>query len=144
MFVREATVTYKTTRRPECDRPIKSSEEVAKLAEPWVQGQMKEHFYVVLLDAKHKYLCHELVSLGTLDSTHVHPRECFTLAVREQAAAVVFIHNHPSGDPSPSPEDRAVTRRLVQSGEILGIDVLDHIILADGGLYSFRDAGEIS
>ncbi len=142
MRVREATVTYKTTNRPGLNRQIKRSSDIVELARPWVQGKMKEHFFVILLDTKHRYVCHELVSMGTIDSTIVHPREIFTLAVREQAAAVIVMHNHPSNDCNPSTEDRAVTTRLIEAGKILGIDVLDHVIVSDDNSYSFRDNGE--
>jgi DNA repair protein RadC len=143
MLVREAITTYKQTRRPDCDRMINSSRNVAELARPWVGNPLKEHFFVVLLDTKHRYICHELVSLGCLDSSIVHPREVFTLAVKLQAAAVIVIHNHPSGDPEPSAADHVVTRRLTQAGEILGIDLLDHVIITDNSHYSFRDSDEL-
>lgn len=143
MRVREAQVIYETSNRPDCARRITSARAVFNLALPWVLGKMKEHFFVVLLDAKHNYICHELVSVGCLDSSIVHPREVFTLAVREQAAAIIVVHNHPSGDPAPSAEDRAVTRRLEAAGEILGIDLLDHVIIGGQSYASFRDLGEI-
>jgi len=143
MRVREATVTYQTSNRPGIDRQITCARNVVELARPWVLGKMKEYFYVILLDTKHRYVCHELVSMGNLDSSIVHPREVFTLAVREQAAAVVLVHNHPSNDPAPSTEDRVITVRLVKAGEILGIDVLDHLIVTDDHSFSFRDSGEM-
>lgn len=143
MLVREATVIYSQTRRQDCKRRISSSRSVYNLALPWVEGKMKEHFFVILLNTKHDYICHELVSMGNLDSSIVHPREVFTLPVREQAAAVILIHNHPSGDPNPSAEDKAITKRLIAAGEILGINVLDHVIITDNAYISFRDIGEI-
>ena len=81
------------------------------------------------------------ISKGSLSSSIVHPREAFNAAVRESAGAVIFLHNHPSGDPEPSPEDHALTRRLVAAGEILGIRVLDHLIIGDGRYMSFADQG---
>lgn len=143
MMVREATVTYRMTRRTDCDRSIRSSRDVARLATPWVEGEGRERFYVLLVDSQHRYLGHEMVSLGSLSSSIVHPREVFRLAVREQAAGVVLVHNHPSGDPEPSSEDRAVTKRLVAAGEVLDVEVLDHIIIAGDRWWSFRDAGEL-
>jgi len=81
------------------------------------------------------------VSEGSLNQSIVHPREVFAPAVRESAAAVIFVHNHPSGDPSPSREDREITRRLKEAGELLGIRVLDHVIVGDGSYYSFTESG---
>ena len=78
---------------------------------------------------------------GSLTVSIVHPREVFTLAVKESAAAVIFLHNHPSGDPTPSQEDRALTARLVSAGEVLGIRVLDHLVVGDGRYVSFADQG---
>jgi DNA repair protein RadC len=96
-----------------------------------------------LLDAKHALIRDVTVSKGSLTLSIVHPREVFSLAVRESAAAVIFLHNHPSGDPSPSREDRELTARLVAAGEVLGIEVLDHIIIGDGKYVSFADQGWI-
>jgi DNA repair protein RadC len=83
------------------------------------------------------------VSQGTLTASLVHPREVFRAAVQAAAAAVVLVHNHPSGDPTPSQEDHEVTRRLVAAGEVLGIRVVDHVVVADGGFHSFKESGEI-
>jgi DNA repair protein RadC len=106
-----------------------------------LRDKKKETFLVVLLDARHRILREERVSEGSLNSSIVHPREVFAPAVREGAGAVVLVHNHPSGDPSPSEEDVAVTRRLVQAAEFLGIHVLDHVIVGDGDYASFKEAG---
>jgi DNA repair protein RadC len=103
----------------------------------------QEHFIVLLLDTKNRFMAHRIVSRGTLDSSAAHPREVFKEAIRESASAVILMHNHPSGDPEPSPEDRSVTRQLVEAGAILGIRVLDHLILGRGRYYSFRDGGEM-
>jgi DNA repair protein RadC len=100
-----------------------------------------EVFKVILLDAKHAIMRDATVSEGSLTLSIVHPREVFTLAVKESAAAVIFLHNHPSGDPTPSPEDRVLTARLVSAGEILGIRVLDHLVVGDGHYVSFADQG---
>jgi DNA repair protein RadC len=101
----------------------------------------KEMFRCALLDTKNKIISDEVVSIGSLSASIVHPREAFKSAIRESAAAVIFIHNHPSGDIKPSQEDILLTRRLVQAGEVLGIQVLDHIIIGDGSHFSFRDNG---
>jgi DNA repair protein RadC len=98
----------------------------------------RESFHVVLLDGRHRMMAVEAVSLGTLTASLVHPREVFREAIRRAAAAMLLVHNHPSGDPSPSQEDRDVTRRLEAAGELLGIRVLDHVIVAEDGYFSFR------
>lgn len=101
----------------------------------------RESFHVLLLDGRHRLITSEVVSVGTLTASLVHPREVFRSAIREAAAAVVLVHNHPSGDPTPSGEDRAVTERLRSAGELIGIEVVDHVIVAAGGHFSFREAG---
>jgi DNA repair protein RadC len=106
-----------------------------------LRDRKREMFLVVLLDARHRILREEIVSEGSLTSSIVHPREVFLPAVRESAGAVVFVHNHPSGDPRPSEEDVAVTRRLVDASELLGIRVLDHVIVGDGSYASFKEEG---
>jgi len=108
---------------------------------PRLRGAPQEEFHVVLLDARHCMVRSVLVSRGTLTASLVHPREVFGPALREAAAAVVLVHNHPSGDPSPSAEDRQLTDRLVRVGELLGIPVLDHVIVADRGFASLRELG---
>ena len=123
--------------------PITCSRQVAEHLGPQLADAEMELFVGLMLDTKHRPL--ELVELsrGSLDSTIVHPRECFRLAVKVGAAATIFAHNHPSRDVSPSAEDRAVTRRLVACGELLGIEVLDSVILGRNSYFSFRDAGEL-
>jgi len=105
----------------------------------------KERFWVVLLNTKHRYLMHTEVSVGTVSAALVHPREVFSPAVREGASSILCLHNHPSGEPDPSAEDRELTRRLVECGKLLGIEVLDHVIVGNGTgrWFSFRDAGEL-
>ncbi len=100
-----------------------------------------EQFRVVLLDGKHRFLRDELVSQGTLTSSPVHPREVFGPAIRHSAAAVVLVHNHPSGDPSPSADDLEITRRLCDVGALVGIRVLDHVVVGDGSYASFAERG---
>ncbi len=101
----------------------------------------KEVFILVMCDAKNRVQRDETVSTGSLSLNIVHPREVFRPAVREAASSVFFLHNHPSGDPAPSPEDRELTTRLVQAGRIMGIRVLDHVIIGRGKYYSFADQG---
>lgn len=93
------------------------------------------------LDTKHCVIADEVVSIGSLDASIVHPREIFKSAVKRSASAILCVHNHPSGDPSPSPEDIAVTRRLCEAGKLLGIDVLDHIVIGDGRYISLQAQG---
>jgi DNA repair protein RadC len=106
-----------------------------------LRDSRKELFLVLLLDGKNRITRKVQISEGSLNQSIVHPREVFAPAVRESAAAVIFIHNHPSGDPAPSREDREITRRLKEVGDLLGIKVLDHIIIGDGNFYSFVEAG---
>jgi len=108
-----------------------------------LRDRPQECFIALLLDGRHRVTGEALVSQGTLTSSLVHPREVFHRAVREAAAALVLVHNHPSGDPEPSGEDHEVTRRLARAGEILGIRVVDHVIVAERGYYSFGDKGEL-
>ena len=102
-----------------------------------------EQFLLLLLDGKNRISRRVTISHGSLNQSIVHPREVFAPAVRESAAAVLFVHNHPSGDPSPSREDCEITRRLKEAGELLGIRVLDHVIIGDGSYYSFVESGTL-
>lgn len=101
--------------------------------------EKKELFKALLLDSKGGILSKETISVGDLSSSIVHPRETFKSAVRRSAASVLFVHNHPSGDPTPSKEDIIVTRRLVEAGDILGITVLDHVVIGDGTYVSLKE-----
>jgi DNA repair protein RadC len=101
----------------------------------------KEYFLTLLLDGKNRIIKRVQVSEGSLNQSIVHPREVFSPAVKETAAAVILVHNHPTGDPAPSSEDIAITRRLKEAGEIMGIKVLDHIIIGDGAYLSFVERG---
>ncbi len=98
---------------------------------------------VLLLDGRHRVMSESQISQGTLTASLVHPREVFCEAVRSAAAAIVLIHNHPSGDPTPSAEDLEVTRRLVSAGEVLGIRVVDHVVVAEHGYHSFEENGQL-
>jgi DNA repair protein RadC len=120
-----------------------SSQEVVHYFRQTLKDRKKEIFRCFLLDTKNRVIKDEEVSVGSLTASLVHPRETFKAAIRESAAAVIFVHNHPSGDIKPSQEDLLLTRRLVQAGEVLGIQVLDHIIIGDGSHFSFRDSGMI-
>ena len=120
---------------------ITSSRDLFAHYHPTLRDLRHEVFKVVLLDAKHAIMRDATVSEGSLTLSIVHPREVFTFAVKESAAAVIFLHNHPSGDPTPSQEDRVLTARLVSAGEVLGIRVLDHLVIGDGRYVSFADQG---
>ena len=122
-----------------CDWP-RPADSVAFLM-PAFGGRPVEQFGLVLLDTKHRVMRTTIVTVGTLNSTVVEPRDVFRDAVQGSAAAVVVFHNHPSGDPTPSPDDRALTARLQASGVLLGIDLIDHVILGDARYYSFKENG---
>ena len=120
---------------------VRTSHDVFRHYWPLMRGLRREVFMVVLLDGKNAIIRDVTVSVGSLTLSVVHPREAFVPAVRESAAAVIFVHNHPSGDPEASPEDRSLTKRLVSVGEVMGIRVLDHVIIGDGRYVSFADLG---
>lgn len=109
----------------------------------FIKDNEKESLVVILLDSKNKVTKKEIVSVGSINSSIVHPREVFKTAIRESAASVIVGHNHPSGDPTPSREDIEVTKRLMKTGKILGIDVLDHIIVAGKRYCSLKERGYI-
>jgi DNA repair protein RadC len=103
----------------------------------------QEHFFVLCLNGAHHLVRHEIVTVGLLNRAMVHPREVFAPAVEQRAASVVIAHNHPSGNLEPSEEDREVTRRIADAGEILGIGLLDHLIFSRDSWFSFREAGHL-
>jgi len=103
----------------------------------------KEHFICLFLNTKNHIIARETLSMGTLNASLVHPREVFRAAIQRSSASIICAHNHPSGDPTPSPEDIALTQRLVQAGELVGIDVLDHLIIGDGRFVSLKEHGHM-
>lgn len=109
-----------------------------------LRGRKQEIFLIVLLDNKNRIMKELTISSGSLTSSIVHPREVFNPAIKESAASVVFVHNHPSGDPEPSKEDIQMTQRLLEAGNIVGIRVLDHIIIGNECFVSFKDKGIMS
>jgi DNA repair protein RadC len=117
---------------------LKSPDGVATEVRSQLKGKKKEHFVVLCLDTRNRLINRKLVSVGSLDTSIVHPREVFKEAVSSCAASVIFAHNHPSGDPEPSKEDIELTKRLAKAGEIIGIDVLDHIIVCDKSYVSLK------
>jgi DNA repair protein RadC len=118
---------------------VRRGGDVARVVRDSARGSRRESFFAVLLDVRHRVLGVHVVSTGGLDGAPVHPREVFSPAIRDGAGAVVVAHNHPSGDPTPSAEDRLVTERLRQSGALLGIELLDHLVVGERRYYSFAD-----
>jgi len=117
---------------------VKSPEDAIKSVKNQLKGKKKEHFLVLSLDTRNHLINTQTISIGSLDSSIVHPREVFKEAISSTAASVIFAHNHPSGDPTPSEDDIKLTKRLVEAGEILGIEVLDHIIICDKDYISMK------
>lgn len=120
---------------------LRSSEEVYRHFRERLEKEKHEIFYVVLLTNKNRKIREVKVSEGSLTASLVHPREVYNPVIRESAAAVIFVHNHPSGDPAPSPEDLEITRRLKEVGEVMGIRVLDHVVIGHDRYFSFSDRG---
>jgi len=120
---------------------VTCSKDVVSAFRPRLAKEPREHFLVIALDIKNRPISEFEVAVGSLGSCAVKPADVFRAVLRESAAAVVLIHNHPSGEPSPSSEDIAFTRRIKHAGELIGIQVLDHIIVGEQGYFSFLDAG---
>jgi DNA repair protein RadC len=134
MLVKDAPASYSLT--------IHSSQEVVTLSQDMLSLDWEE-FRVLLLNAKHKVMGVHTVSIGFLTVSIVHPREVYKAAILANAAAIIGIHNHPSGNPDPSPEDHALTKRLSEAGNILGITLLDHVVIGQNTHYSFADQGQL-
>lgn len=135
MQVRELT-TRRYAKRP---IPIRGPDDVVVLAAvKRLRTAKREHFVVILLNARHEVERVETISIGSLNASIVHPREVFLPAIKESAASIVLVHNHPSGDAEPTEEDISITKRLIECGDLLGIGVLDHVIVAARGVVSFR------
>jgi len=122
---------------------IKDPESVVKAIRASIKDKAKEHFKLILLNPRNKIIGISTISVGTLNASLVHPREVFKDAITHSAASVVLAHNHPSGDPEPSEDDITITKRLIEAGKILGIEVMDHIIIAKNGFFSFKEKGLI-
>ena len=124
------------------DKPlVKTPDDVASVVSGRLKGKKKEHFLALLLDTRNRLIKVAEISIGSLDSSIVHPREVFKEAISASAASVIFVHNHPSGDPEASEDDIRLTKRLAEVGEIVGIDVLDHIIVGDNDYLSLKGKG---
>jgi len=120
---------------------VKTPEDVAGLVKSRLKGKKKEHFLALLLDTRNQLIKVAEISVGSLDSSIVHPREVFKEAISASAASLIFVHNHPSGDPEASEDDIKLTKRLAEVGEVMGIDVLDHIIVCDKQHLSLKREG---
>ncbi len=120
---------------------ISKPEDAARLVMSEMRLLDREHFVVLMLNTKHKVMAKKTISIGHLDAALVHPRELFKDAIRRSSAAVVLVHNHPSGDPTPSRDDMAVTKRLCEAGSLLGIQVLDHLVVGDNQFVSLKEQG---
>lgn len=124
------------------ERPcIRSPQDVANLLMPELRDVKKEHLKSLLLDSKNRVMKMTTVSIGILDSSLVHPREVFKDAILASAASLIVAHNHPSGDPTPSHEDRRITQRLAECGQLIGIDLLDHVVIGDNRWVSLKQLG---
>lgn len=130
--------------KAEKSKHINSAKEAAKILMPELSNLKKEHFIGLFLDSRKKVIKQETIFIGSLDSSVIHPREIFKTALAESAAAVIIAHNHPSGDPKPSEEDIEVTKQIVKAGDILGIQVLDHIIIGDNRYISLIEKGYLN
>ncbi len=122
---------------------INTPDKIAEIFIPLLKDEQKEKFLVVCLNSSNKIIKYEVISVGSLNASIVHPREVFKTAIENSAASILLIHNHPSGNPEPSKEDIAITKKLVESGTIIGITVVDHIILAGNKYLSFIEKGLI-
>jgi DNA repair protein RadC len=122
---------------------IKDPESVVRAIRASIKDKAKEHFKLILLNPRNKIIGISTISIGTLNASLVHPREVFKDAITHSAASVVLAHNHPSGDPEPSEDDLKITKKLVDSGKILGIEVLDHIIIGKNNFCSYKERGLI-
>jgi DNA repair protein RadC len=132
-MVRERRQGYGSLRR------VRNAHDVYEAFRAHFEPMDREQFVAVILDGRNRILGFNLVSVGTLTSALVHPREVFKPAILANAAAIVLVHNHPSGDPEPSDEDKALTQRLKQAGDLMGIRVLDHVVIGDGRYVSLAE-----
>lgn len=120
---------------------IRSPQDVSALVMEELRYLQKEHFICLFLNTKNHVIGQETLSIGSLNASIVHPREVFRAAIQRSSASIICVHNHPSGDPTPSPEDIAITRQLTEAGKIVGIEVLDHVIIGDNRFISLKEKG---
>ena len=145
MHIREVCVTYGRRRHvPGGATNVTNAREVVALIGPMLERQVVEVCYMLLLNTRNGLIGYHQLSRGSLTATPVHPREVYQVALLAGAAGIVLVHNHPSGDPTPSAEDVALTRRMTDAGHLLGVELLDHVIIGHGGQYaSIREAGRL-
>lgn len=129
--------------RPQEKFFIRSPEDGADYVMEEMRQLKQEHFVVLFLDTKNQVIHRQTIFIGSLNASIVHPREVFREAVRRSAASIICIHNHPSGDPAPSQEDIQVTRRLIEAGKMMGIELLDHLIIGDRRFVSLKEKGYV-
>ena len=122
---------------------ISSPQDIGNVYMEELRYKKKEIFRVVLLNTKNVIIGSKDISEGSLNASIVHPREVFLEAIKKSANKMILMHNHPSGDPTPSSEDINITKRLISAGQIVGIEILDHVIIGDGSFYSFKENGQI-
>lgn len=120
---------YSNLKNKAYNKYIKNANDVYNIFKEELKNKKEEHFYILILDSKNKIIKKQLISIGTLNSSIVHPREIFKHAIKECGNSIILIHNHPSGDPNPSNEDKEITKIIIESGNLLGIKVLDHVII---------------
>lgn len=120
---------------------IRHPEDAADLVMEEMRSLDREQFRALLLNTKHQLIGREIISIGTLNSSMAHPRELFKNAIKRSAAAMILVHNHPSGDPAPSQEDIGITKRMMEAGGIIGIEILDHLIVGDNRFVSLKARG---
>ncbi len=120
-------------------KTINTAKDIANFLMPELSNLKKEHFIGIFLDSRKKIIKKETIFIGSLDTSIIHPREIFKIALAESAAAAILVHNHPSGNPEPSQEDIAITKQITKAGDLLGITILDHIIITDNKYLSLSE-----
>ena len=136
--IREAVVRYRGSRRRVAET-VHDAAGAARFVRRVIDGDAREHFVALMLDGRHRPIAYQVISVGTATASLVHPREVFQAAISLGACALIVAHNHPSGDPTPSAEDREVTLRLAQAGKLLGVPLLDSIVIGGPDHVSIRD-----
>ena len=132
-----------STRAAEKLERIDGPEDVARCVMPMLRFERKEHFLILLLDTRNRVIAMPTISIGGLTASIAEPREIFREAIQRSAASIILVHNHPSGDPQPSPEDIILTKRMMKAGELMGISVLDHVIIGNDNFISLKDEGMV-
>lgn len=131
-LVKESTLSYRTN-------VIRNPHDAFEIAKEFIGDQDREHCILICLDTKNKINCIQTIGIGSLNSAIVHPREVFKIAILSSSASVIFAHNHPSADCTPSQQDREISERLKQAGEIIGIELLDSVIVSEENYYSMKE-----